>query len=61
MWATALTIGAFVSLLAALGYVASAARKLEATLGVLLQRQSEEQRRLQRELDRVRATVVPGC
>jgi hypothetical protein len=61
MWAPALTIGVFVSLLAALGYVASAARNLEATLGVLLQRQSEEQRRLQRELDRVRATVVPGC
>lgn len=57
----ALTIGAFVSLLAALGYVAFAARRLEATLGVLLQKQSEGQRRLQRELDRVRATTVPGC
>jgi hypothetical protein len=61
MWATALTIGALVSLLTALGYVAFAARRLEATLGVLLQKQSEEQRRLQRELDRVRATAVPGC
>ena len=61
MWATALTIGALVSLLAALGYVAFGARRLEATLGVLLQKQSEEQRRLQRELDRVRATAVPGC
>jgi len=51
MWApAALTIGAFVSLLAALGYVAFAARRLEATLGVLLQKQSEGQRRLQREL-----------
>jgi hypothetical protein len=62
MWASAaLTIGALVSLLAALGYVAFAARRLEATLGVLLQKQSEEQGRLQRELDRVRATAVPGC
>ena len=62
MWApAALTIGACVSLLAALGYVAFAARRLEATLGVLLQKQSEGQRRLQRELDRVRATTVPGC
>ena len=62
MWApAALTIGAFVSLLAALVYVAFAARRLEATLGVLLQKQSEGQRRLQRELDRVRATTVPGC
>jgi hypothetical protein len=62
MWASAaLTIGALVSLLAALGYVAFAARRLEATLGVLLRKQSEEQGRLQRELDRVRATAVPGC
>ena len=62
MWApAALTIGALVSLLAALGYVAFAARRLEATLGVLLQKQSEEQGRLLSELDRVRATAVPGC
>jgi hypothetical protein len=61
MWATALTIGALVSLLAALGYVALAARRLEATVGLLLQKQSEEKGRLARELDRVRATAVPGC
>ena len=61
MWAMVLTIGALVSLLAALGYVAFAACKLEATLGVLLQEQSEEKLRLERELDRVRATAVPGC
>jgi hypothetical protein len=61
MWATALTIGALVSLLAALGYVAFAARRLQATLDALLQRQSEEKGRLVRELDRVRTTAVPGC
>jgi hypothetical protein len=61
MWATALTIGALVSLLAALAYVAFAARRLEATLDVLLQKQSEEKGRLARELDRVRTTAVPGC
>ena len=33
MWATALTICALVALLAALGYTALAARRLEATLG----------------------------
>jgi hypothetical protein len=61
MWAPALIIGALASLLAALGYVAFAARRLEATLGVLLQKQSEEKGRLERELARVRATAAPGC
>ena len=61
MWATALIIGALVSLLAALGYVAFAARRLEASLGMLLRKQSEEQGRLARELERVRATALPGC
>ncbi|HKQ14586.1 MAG TPA: hypothetical protein VJT80_14225 [Steroidobacteraceae bacterium] len=61
MWASALIIGALVSLLAALAYVAFAAHRLEATLGVLLQKQSEEKGRLERELERVRATAVPGC
>ena len=61
MWVPALIIGALVSLLAALSYVAFAARRLEATLGVLLQNQSDEKGRLERELDRVRATAVPGC
>jgi hypothetical protein len=61
MWATALTIAAFVSLLAALGCAAFAARRLEATIDLLLQKQSEDKRRLQRELERVRATAVPGC
>ena len=61
MWVPALIISALVSLLAALAYVAFAAHRLEATLGVLLQKQSAEQGRLKRELDRVRATAVPGC
>jgi hypothetical protein len=61
MWASALIIGALVSLLAALSYVAFAAHRLEAMLGVLLQKQSEEKTRVERELDRVRATAAPGC
>ncbi|MGH8237432.1 MAG: hypothetical protein ACREXP_10480 [Steroidobacteraceae bacterium] len=61
MWAPALTIVTLVSLLAALGYLAFAARRLDATLDVLLQRQSEERSRMKQELDRVRATAVPGC
>lgn len=61
MWATALTIGALVALLAALGYLAFAARELEATLDVLMRKQNEERDRLERELERLRATAVPGC
>jgi len=60
MWATALTICALVALLVALGYIAFTARRLEATLGALLQKQNEERIRLACELDRVRATAVPG-
>lgn len=61
MWATALTICALVALLVALAYVARTARRLEATLDVLMQKQYDEKARLQRDLDRVRATAVPGC
>jgi len=61
MWATALIICALVPLLVALAYVGRTARRLEATLDVLMQKQYEEKGRLQRELDRVRATAVPGC
>jgi hypothetical protein len=61
MWATALIICALVPLLVALAYVDRTARRLEATLDVLMQKQYEEKGRLQRELDRVRATAVPGC
>jgi hypothetical protein len=61
MWATALTIGALAALLATLGYIAFAARRLEAKLEVLTQEQGAARDRLERELDRVRATAVPGC
>jgi hypothetical protein len=61
MWATALIICALVALFVALAYVARATRRLEATLDVLMQKQYEEKGRLQRDLDRVRATAVPGC
>jgi hypothetical protein len=61
MWATALTIVTLLSLLAALGYLVFAARRLDARLDVLLQKQSEERNRMERELERVRATAVPGC
>lgn len=61
MWATmALIICALVALLAALGYVAFTARKLEATLDVLMQKQNEEKDRLVRELQRVRSVVIPA-
>jgi hypothetical protein len=58
MWVATVTL---LSLLAALGYLAFAARRLEARLDTLLQQQSAERGRLGQELDRVRATVVPGC
>jgi hypothetical protein len=61
MWAPALTIVTLLSLLAALGYLVSAARRLDARLVVLLQKQSEERNHMERELERVRATAVPGC
>ena len=58
MWVATVTL---LSLLAALGYLAFAARKLDITLDALLQKQSGERGRLAQELERVRATVVPGC
>ena len=61
MWATALTICALVALLAALGHIAFTARRLEGTLDVLVQKQNAARDRLVRELERVRATAVPGC
>ena len=61
MWATALTICALIALLAALTSITRTNRRLEAMLDVLMQKQYEEKARLARELDRVRATAVPGC
>jgi hypothetical protein len=49
------------SLLAALGYLAFAARRLDIRLGAMLQQQGDERTRIQQELDRLRATAVPGC
>jgi hypothetical protein len=60
MWATALTICALVALLVALAYAARTARRLEATLDVLMQKQYDEKARLQRDLDRVRSVVIPA-
>ena len=63
MWVTALTIiVTLVAMLAALGYVAFAARRLDARL----ERAAAEAERgaadaWSCELDRVRATAVPGC
>jgi hypothetical protein len=58
MWVATVTL---LSLLAALGCAALAAHRLYSRLDTLLQKQSEERSRVQQELDRVRATAVPGC
>jgi hypothetical protein len=57
MWVTALNIVTLVSMLVVLGYVAFAARKLDASLGSLLEDQSERLRRIERDLDRVRQAL----
>jgi hypothetical protein len=53
-------------MLAALGYVAFAAGKLDTSLGALLQDQQNSRRSIERDLERVRQSVVavitsPGC
>ena len=53
MW-VAVNIVTLASLLAALGYVAFAARKLDASLGALSQKQSESRRGLESHVERVR-------
>jgi hypothetical protein len=58
MWVATVTL---LSLLAALGYVALAARRLDSRLDSLLQKQSDERSRVEQELSRVRATALPGC
>jgi hypothetical protein len=57
MWVTALNIATLVLMLAVLGYVAVAARKLDASLSTLLEDQSERLRRIERDLDRVRQAL----
>ena len=61
MWGTPLTIVMLTAALAAVGYIASWSSRLDTHLGALLQEQSEERRRVERELERVRATAAPGC
>jgi hypothetical protein len=61
MWGTPLTIVTLAALLAALGYLAQRASRLERSLNALLREQSEERRRVEREVERVRATAARGC
>ena len=58
MWVNTVNIVTLVSMLAALGYVAVATRKLDASLGSLLQQQSERRRDIERDLERVRQAVA---
>jgi hypothetical protein len=61
MWGTPLTIVTLTALLAVLAYIALWADRLDHRLGALLHEQSEERRRVEREVDRVRSTVAPDC
>jgi hypothetical protein len=61
MWATPLSIVMLTALLAVVAYIALWAGRLDTRLGALLHEQSEERRRVEREVERVRATGAPGC
>jgi hypothetical protein len=61
MWGTPLTIVMLTALLAVVAYIASWASRLDIRLGALLQEQGEERLRVEREVQRVRATGAPGC
>jgi hypothetical protein len=61
MWGTPLTIVMLTALLAGVAYIALWAGRLDTRLGALLQEQNEERRRLEREVERLRATSAPGC
>jgi hypothetical protein len=61
MWGTPLSIVMLTALLAVVAYIASRAGWLDARIGALLQEQNEERRRVEREVERVRATGAPGC
>ena len=61
MWGIPLTIVVLTAALAVVGYIALWASRLDIRLGVLLQEQSEERRRAEREVERVRATGARGC
>jgi hypothetical protein len=57
MWVTALNIVTLVLMLAVLGYIGVAARRLDASLTALLEEQGERLRRIERDLDRVRQAL----
>ena len=57
MWVTTLSIVTLLSLLGALGYVASAARKLDASLGALIEDQDMSRRCIERDVERARAAI----
>ncbi len=61
MWGTPLTIVMLTAALAVMGYIVLWASRLDSRLRALLQEQSEELRRIEREVRRVRATGAPGC
>jgi hypothetical protein len=58
MWVTALNVGMLLLMLAVLGYVANAARKIEAKLDSLIHDQGERLRRIQRDLERMQDALA---
>lgn len=58
MWATTLNIVMLMAMLGTLGYVALAARRLDASLGSLLQEQSERRGDVERDLERARQSLA---
>ena len=56
MWVT-LNIVTFLSLLAALGYVAFAARRLDTSLGSMLEEQGERRRSVELDVERARTSL----
>jgi hypothetical protein len=58
MWGTPLTIVMLAAALAVVGYIALWASRLDTRLAALLQEQSEERRRVEREVGRVRASLL---
>jgi hypothetical protein len=57
MWVTALNASMLLLMLAALGYLATAARKIEVGLDSLLHDQGERRRKIEHELERVRKAL----
>jgi hypothetical protein len=58
MWGSPLTIVMLTAALAVVGYIALWASRLDTHLGALLQEQSEERRRVEREVARLRASLL---